>query len=566
MNPANTFDLALEKERGFLQTYLVSKDLRSLLERDFSDCNYNGMQLEDRKRLSAELLALFPKLPPEHRADAMRVRGKIDLYFLCTGLLGFTDLTPRTHGSFCKFLESPRWSRKLAMLPRGYFKTTISTISRSVQMLLNQPTLRILVANSTQTNASKFLLKIENIFESNELIRGLYPELVPKNFRSVRWNSNEMELQRPETFPEASIEAIGVGGTAVSRHYDVILKDDLVNEDQILSRDQMEKVIEWNRYAESLFVNLTKAIDIHVGTRWAYYDVLSHVMETDKSYKIFNLSCWEVPEKVSTFPERFPPEVLKAIRERQGRLIFACMYENNPLPSETQIFDTSLIHRFKGHDPGIDLDYHVAIIVDPALGEEGSTSDTGIIVEGWGKKGERVVFDALPLQERPSEYLPRILNLADEYELLGFLPTIWLEGVLFQRVLKTIFEDEMTKRGKYYMVDVLKTSTHKTKPQRIEAFEAPVSAGKVYVREGLDEIMNQLDTYPAGKKRDLLDALAYGETVMPAGIHTYGRSEGRQATGGIYDFDTIYKELMSKYRKGQGLFTQQLRSMARAQV
>ena len=561
----DTFRVALEKEQDFLQTYLVSEDLKQLLRVSFPDCDYNGMQLADRIRLSTELRAIFPKLPPEKRADAMRVRGKVDLYFLCSGLLGFTDLTPRTHGQFCRFLEDPRWHRKLAMLPRGYFKSTISTISRSIQFLLNNPSLRILIANATQANASKFLLKIESVFESNELIRGLFPEVIPKNFRSVRWNSEGMELQRPEMFPEASIETIGVGGTAVSRHYDIIVKDDLVNEDQLVSREQMEKVIEWNKYAESLFINLTKAIDMHVGTRWAYYDLLSHVMETDKSYHIFHLPCWEVPEKKSTFPERFPVEVLKAIRERQGRKIFSCQYENDPLPAESKLFNVSLIHRFKGHDPGLALDYHLAIIVDPALGEEGSTSDTGILVETWGKNGERVVLEAMAVNEKPSEFIPRILTLADTYELLGFLPTIWIEGVLFQRVLKTVLEDEMTKRMKYYTIEVLMPSTKRSKEQRIETLEAPVSAGKFYVREGLEDLIQQLDSYPAGKKMDLLDVLAYGETVMPAGIHSYSRPKASAVVGnGVTDFDRIYEELVGKYKSGLGPFTYQIRGMAHA--
>ena len=537
-----------------------------LLLHSFPSCDYNGMQLRDRKILGRELIGIFSELSPEERTQAMRLRAKTDLFFLCTGILGFLDLTPFTHGDFCNFVEDPRYQRKVALMPRGSFKTTISTIARSIQMVMNNPEIRILIANSTQTNASKFLLLIENLFLNNSLLRSLFPELIPPKIRDVRWNSYEMELNREGAYAEATIEAIGVGGTAVSRHYDVHLKDDLVDEDQLASRDQMEKVIEWVKYSESLFTNLVTAIDVHTATRWAFYDVISHIME-DRSYKVFQKSCWvDEAKSQSFFPERFPVEILHQIKERQGPLIFSCQYENNPLPAETQLFDVSRIHRWKDLDElmsTLDIDHRARIIIDPALGEEGSTSDTAILMSLWGANAERIYAETKALQVHPREMVEIALAMADKYDMMGFQVTIFFEAVLFQRVLMPLFEEAMIRRGKFYRVEMLKTSTRRSKEQRIEVLDAPVYMRKVWVREGKDgdELIKQFREYPAGKKRDLLDVAAYAEHTCPIGIKAWERERMQGKSVNPFMFDTILDELITKHNRGLGFYTRQLREM-----
>ena len=542
-----------------------------LLLHSFPNGDCNGMQLPDRKLIGRELIGIFEELSPEERTQAMRLRAKTDLFFLCKGVLGFPDLTSFTHGGFCNFVEDPRYQRKVALMPRGSFKTTISIIARSIQMVINNPDIRILIANSTQTNASKFLLLIENLFLNNGLLRSLFPELIPPKIRDVRWNSNEMELNRSRAFTEATVEAIGVGGTAVSRHYDVHLKDDLVNEDQLVSRDQMEKVIEWVKYSESLFTNLVTAVDVHTATRWAYYDVISHIIE-DKSYEVFQKSCWADAEKTkSFFPERFPVEILQQIKGRQGPLIFSCQYENNPLPAETQLFDVSRIHRWKDLNDLMDklkVDYRARIIIDPALGEEGSTSDTAILLSLWGATVERVYAETKALQIHPREMVEIALAMADKYDMMGFQVTIFFEAVLFQRVLMPLFEEAMLHRGKFYRVEMLKTSTRRSKEQRIEVLDAPVYMGKVWIREGKDgdELVKQFQEYPAGKKRDLLDVAAYAEHTCPVGVKTRTRDAVAGDPKSAFLFDTILDELITKHNRGLGNYTYQLRGMAREYI
>jgi len=544
----------------------LPRPISELLLHSFPNADYNGMQLADRKVIGRELIGIFEELSPEERAQAMRIRAKTDLFFLCKGILGFTDLTKFTHGDFCNFVEDPRYQRKVALMPRGSFKTTISTIARSIQMVINNPEIRILIANSTQTNASKFLLLIENLFLNNSLLKSLFPELIPPKIRDVRWNSTEMELNRAGAYTEATVEAIGVGGTAVSRHYDVHLKDDLVNEDQLVSREQMEKVIEWVKYSESLFTNLVTAIDVHTATRWAYYDVISHIME-DRSYKVFQKSCWADEAKTkSFFPERFPVEILRQIKERQGPLIFSCQYENNPLPAETQLFDVSRIHRWKVLDELMDklnIDHRARIIIDPALGEEGSTSDTAILMSLWGANAERIYAETKALQVHPREMVEIALAMADKYDMMGFQVTIFFEAVLFQRVLMPLFEEAMIRRGKFYRVEMLKTSTKRSKEQRIEVLDAPVYMGKVWIREGSegDELIKQFQEYPAGKKRDLLDVAAYAEHACPVGVKTWDRPSIQRPSDNPFLLDNILNELITKHNRGLGFHTHQLRGM-----
>jgi len=81
---------------------------------------------------------------------AIKLLAKLNLYFLSKVVLRYEDLTPETHLPFCEHLLR-NISRNTNVLPRGYFKTTISTKSASIFCIINDPNIRILLVNATAT-------------------------------------------------------------------------------------------------------------------------------------------------------------------------------------------------------------------------------------------------------------------------------------------------------------------------------------------------------------------------------------------------------------------------------
>ena len=246
----------------------------------------------------------------------LRELSKSSLYFLSRAILGFSDLTPHLHQEVCNIVQDFSHKHELILLPRKHFKSTISTISLPIWIHLQDfiPSLqmrgsdvRILIANESATNSEHFLSIIENLWDTNELLNILFPELVPDKSTRKRWNAKEMLLNRRAMWPEASIETIGVGGAAQSRHYEVHILDDLIGKEAMESEVIMEKAITWYDYSESLSVSPIRYVSRVLGTRWSKKDLYQHIIEKDaKKFFVYTRECRENGKPI--FPEWYTNE------------------------------------------------------------------------------------------------------------------------------------------------------------------------------------------------------------------------------------------------------------------
>lgn len=197
--------------------------------------------------------------PSERVRQDMRRLALTSTWYLATIVLGYTKLLPDTHGPLCSFLDTCTGKRRLIQMPRSHFKTTITTVAHRIQNLLHNPELRILIVGDTAPNARKHLKKIANHFEHNRLLRWLFPERCWEDVSAApAWSQDQIYLPTESGTPalhgEPTLDAIGAGGAAVSRHYDIINPDDLIGEDEFFSEVEMEKKIDWFSGLEALFV------------------------------------------------------------------------------------------------------------------------------------------------------------------------------------------------------------------------------------------------------------------------------------------------------------------------
>src|SRR3990167_9950997 len=103
----------------------------------------------------------------------LQYKAKTDSYFLCYSILGYTELNTNFHMHFCNWLNATRGEHyRLTLLPRGHFKTTIETITDSIQLVLPDvtglmpypynlgPNARLMLGHETGDGASRFLFEI----------------------------------------------------------------------------------------------------------------------------------------------------------------------------------------------------------------------------------------------------------------------------------------------------------------------------------------------------------------------------------------------------------------------
>lgn len=261
------------------------------------------------------------------------------LYVFAKAVLDLTRLTPTLHAPACDWLQRVPPYRKLLLLPRDTYKSSMVAKALPIHLLI-QPresnayfpgrdgaSTRILLANETATNAEHFLRWIEGRFESKAKLRALWPQCCWDNPRkqSRKWNEKEMVIPRADDYPEASIETIGVGGAITSRHYDVLCKDDLISLEAANSPLVMQTAIEWHKASRALMDDPDKSLEFMVGTRWSVADLYSDIIDTDPSVDVMVRSIIE--DGKSILPDVFSLETIGRLQREFGTL-FPLLYMN----------------------------------------------------------------------------------------------------------------------------------------------------------------------------------------------------------------------------------------------
>jgi len=255
-------------------------------DEDF-DALVDEQDLVDRRQSAEKKYEDLDSNSIEH----LRRRMKYDTYFLAS-ILGYKKLHPVFHGHYTQWLERQRGQQyRLTLFARGHYKSTLNTITDSIQMALpnvgdvlqahpyaHGPNLKLLIAHEVREKASEFLFEIASAFTKNETMLALFPECIPSK-RVQRINKWELELPREDQHRHATFSTIGAGGAAQSGHYHWLKLDDLVGEDAANSETVMNRINNWFDNIGSLLTDLEIDGWDLIGTRWAFSDIYSHAIK-----------------------------------------------------------------------------------------------------------------------------------------------------------------------------------------------------------------------------------------------------------------------------------------------
>lgn len=207
------------------------------------------------------------------RNEFLKEKYKASLYHTCKYLLGYKDVNPRTHGDMIRALEAPT-KRKLIVMPRGTFKSTIGVVGYSIWILMNNPDARILIDSEVYTNSKNFLREIKA-----QLLRPEFIELFG-DWRGPVWSEGEIVIApRTATLKDPSISCGGVETIKVGAHFDYIIHDDLNSNKNSATQEGRKKVIEHYQLNTSILEpNGTMVI---IGTRYSMADVIQHVLDNE---------------------------------------------------------------------------------------------------------------------------------------------------------------------------------------------------------------------------------------------------------------------------------------------
>jgi len=423
------------------------------------------------------------------------------LYFFSKGVLGYNYLTPDFHKPFCNFLQTAP-NRRVIVIPRGFLKTTLATVAYTIWRVVHNPELRILLVSASKDNAKKMLRRIRMQFERNPLLQMLYPSVIP-DFNHTKWSDVEACVQRKSREGESTFEVAGVGSKIASRHYDIIIEDDLIDPEnkRAPSQEEIQRAIEWHGVVDSLLINPAIGMVQSIGTRWAHYDFLRHVLDQKQPAKYIRAA---VENGVPTEPHRFPMSVLNSIRENEGSYYFSSQYMNNPVPAEEMTFRPQDMRYFR-RLPGGTKKY---ILVDLAISQKKSADRTAIVCIAVSPDGFYFVDEYTVGRFSATTTVNYILQMARKNE--DSLQCIAIEGVAYQKALAQFLTEKMARTNQWYQVKEVRPGNQESKEMRVQSLQPLHQAHRLLIRErGMEELQMEMLEFPLGRHDDIIDACSY---------------------------------------------------------
>lgn len=153
----------------------------------------------------------------------------------------------------------------------------------------------------------------------------------------------------------------------------------------------------------------------------------------------------------------------------------------------------------------------VVITCDPAISEKSAACRTAITVMGMTPYSKMFLLAYwVGRQGDPAKIIEELLNLADFWQ----PRVIGIEGVAFQQAMEPFTKREMELRGVFHPIIMLKPDRNEKKDQRILSMQPYFRSGQIYIQHGMFEFIEEYETFPLGRTRDILDAMSYAVRLL----------------------------------------------------
>lgn len=323
----------------------------------------------------------------------------VDRFYLLVKVLGRIDAFHPWIYARCREVELAP-DNHLDIWGRGHYKSTIITFAGIIQDILMDPEVTVGIFSHTRSIAKAFLSQIKLELELNDRLKRLFPDVLyakPER-ESPRWSLDDGIIVRRQSNPkEATVEAWGlVDGQPTSRHFKILLYDDVVTDKSVTTPEQIAKTTEAWQLSDNLgSLHCRKR---YVGTRYSYADtyeamikqgsvILRHRPATDDG-------------TMDGHPVLLTPEQWRQKIIDQGDEVVACQLLGNPLSGTQKMFNVEDIQVYEARPNTL----NVYIMIDPARSVKRDSANTAMVVIGIDYAGNKYLLDGhdrkMDLQER----------------------------------------------------------------------------------------------------------------------------------------------------------------------
>lgn len=515
------------------------------------------------------------ELAPEQREELqslsesdwkkLREKAQTNLYFLSKGVLGYTQVEEGAHLALCAFMTREKLNRRLVLMPRGHLKTTICTISDSIRLALCNPNIQILIQNEVFDNASLMLQELEAHWEKGEMLRRIFPELVPARFSGpgTDWSKVAASIVRSSTSRMSTWTASGSGGSPQSQHFHVIKVDDLIGDKHKNSAKEMLSANNWVDSMTPLLDRLDDQIDWY-GTRKTLEDTYAYIQ---KSYGDGLAVFFREPiENGVPIFSKMPMKELERIMVMTPD-VWAHDYMNNPIGKGGLDWGQGVLRYYSisGDLQTVTLQHHltgefvkwdkreldIVVTVDTNSGKLHAPDKPAIIVSAITPDDQITILETWAKRVQPDDKLRAIYDLCIKWK-----PRVCGIEDTGQSTELYYFEQLCGREGQYWELRPLKPE-NKDKEIRIRAaLDTPLKARRIYVLPTQTGLISQIQLFPqlAVHNWDEIDALAYGPQLYQPGLTLKDMEQEEENERKILQFRGItgYGNSVTRRRFGAG--------------
>jgi len=389
----------------------------------------------------------------------------------------------------CSMWELEGKRKRLNLVTRGGLKTSILTQAFAIQFLLNYPDVRILLVSAQLGRAKDFLKGIKDHFQKNQLFRWLFPEYCPKLTESNKLedfgNDEQFTLpcRRTPGIKEPTVRVASADSSVAGGHYDVIIVDDLVEDQNTRTPGGIEQT---RKFFGSLWPLLeTSSLSpghgwlIVTGTIYHFSDLHSTILaeeqkkpEAEREWSILHIPAVDSwPNGKVWWPARIGISHLRKIEKDPalGPGVLFPQYLLKPLQDKNGLItsrdDIKWIPRAELNALKARINWNVTVDLAGMGTSAGSDADYECInLHGWGTDG-RCYFDKIIWGRLDPDTVINHL-----FDLFRYQPRIMyfkIEAEAHQRVLAPFLLKEMARRGIYLPVEEIKRDNTVSKQHRI---------------------------------------------------------------------------------------------------
>jgi phage terminase large subunit-like protein len=470
---------------------------------------------------SSESRALYKRglaLASELQRRRDREMARNDLYWLLTEMLGRKDAANPWVEARCREVEANP-DGFLDLWAREHYKSTIITFGKTIQDILRshgegatEPEITVGLFSHTRPIAKAFLRQIKREFETNERLKRTFPDILfadPKN-QSPKWSEDEgIVVKRDGNPKEATVEAWGlVDGQPTSKHFDLIVYDDVVTRESVTTPEMMLKTTE--ALALSYNLGTRDGRRRFIGTRYHFNDTYREVIR--RKTAIPRIYPATEDGKVDGKPVFLTREQLAKKREDMGPYVFGAQMLQDPTADETQGFKEEWL-KYASLPTWRGLNR--VLLFDPASSKKKGSDYTAAWCLGLGADRNVYVLDILrdrlSLTERADVLFAwhrKWQPMAVGYEQYGLQADI------------EHFQDRMERE--VYRFDITPVAGLTGKADRIRRLIPWFEKGRIFLPPKLDKanyegrsvnlvaafVDEEYRPFPVGLHDDMFDALA----------------------------------------------------------